>query len=366
MKSSIGILILVSAGAGILIGALSYVAPKEVTESDPVEKKEATSTAVVSGAIAESKVEDNLSTSTDQREDWPEPKKENDSELSDLQNQVPDDTVERKDEKHIDSEEKVQDEVGQAVVDTSRTFRVNFSGDDQLEESSGPDTSESVDWWLNSGAFLFWSGGVARTQFGPLEKDSKWQVRYQNGARDIPSETDGGFYPQNIFRLLTQEKWKDIEQTVYFKIEKDNLSEDSHRSASNGLLLFHRYQDSDNLYYLGLRVDGAVVVKKKYQGSYETLAYQPLFAGEYDRNDNPNLLPKDTWLGVRGVVQNMLDGSVSIEVLIDQEKTGNWQSILTIVDDGSLHGPPLYDATRAGIRTDFMDVRFHDYMISEI
>lgn len=348
MKSSIGILILVSAGAGILIGALSYVAPKEVTESDPVEKKEATSTAVVSGAIAESKVEDNLSTSTDQREDWPEPKKENDSELSDLQNQVPAETED------------------QAKATMARSFRANFSGNDQLEESSGPDTSESVDWWLNSGAFLFWSGGVARTQFGPLEKDSKWQVRYQNGARDIPSETDGGFYPQNIFRLLTQEKWKDIEQTVYFKIEKDNLSEDSHRSASNGLLLFHRYQDSDNLYYLGLRVDGAVVVKKKYQGSYETLAYQPLFAGEYDRNDNPNLLPKDTWLGVRGVVQNMLDGSVSIEVLIDQEKTGNWQSILTIVDDGSLHGPPLYDATRAGIRTDFMDVRFHDYMISEI
>ena len=39
------------------------------------------------------------------------------------------------------------------------------------------------------------------------------------------------------------------------------------------MLLFNRYQDGQTLYYGGVRVDGAAVIKKKLAGVYTTLAY---------------------------------------------------------------------------------------------
>lgn len=246
-----------------------------------------------------------------------------------------------------------------------RSFSDSFSGATTLEEIHDPLTSQSADWWLNSGAYLYREDGRARTVFGALPKGSSWQIRYANGARDIPSETDGGFYPQNIFRLLTRSKWQDAEQTLYYNIDTYNLSDDKHRSQSNALLLFHRYYDSDNLYYLGLRVDGAVVIKKKYQGNYTTLAYQQVLEGTYDRETRPNLIPLDTWIGVRGRVVNE-DSGVRLQVFLDVGRTGSWQKVLEIVDRGQFDGPPLLEPAWGGVRTDFMDVWFDDYQITEL
>jgi hypothetical protein len=55
-----------------------------------------------------------------------------------------------------------------------------------------------------------------------------------------------------------------------------------HRMASNGVLLFNHYLDGDNLYYVGIRVDGSAIVKKKKDGVYYTMESKRVFPGKYD------------------------------------------------------------------------------------
>jgi hypothetical protein len=40
-------------------------------------------------------------------------------------------------------------------------------------------------------------------------------------------------------------------------------------------------------------------------------------------------------------------------------------AVLETVDDGRIGGPPIRDAGFVGIRTDFMDVEFHNYSATE-
>ncbi len=202
-------------------------------------------------------------------------------------------------------------------------FFENFSKNFILEETGKIEKSENADWWVNSGAFLYSEDGIGRTIFGPLEKGSKWQIRFSKGKNDIPNETDGGYYPQNIFRLVTKSKWENFSQEVYYRIKKYNLSKDKHRKESNGLLLFNRYQNGFNLYYTGIRVDGKVIIKKKYKTKYYTLAEKKIFYGEYDRGKNPNLLAVNKWVGVRSEVETIDNNQVEIKVFVDKENNKN-------------------------------------------
>ncbi|HEX7586535.1 MAG TPA: hypothetical protein VF390_02800, partial [Patescibacteria group bacterium] len=138
-----------------------------------------------------------------------------------------------------------------------------------LEESSSMKKSKSPDWWLNSGGIMLSNSQEFSTNFGPLPKDSSWRKLY---FKTNPKDTDDGYYPQNLFRLVTNDKWENFSQSVYFNINKLNLSESKNRNESNGVLLFNRYLDGNNLYYIGLRVDGEAVIKKKIAGKYYTLA----------------------------------------------------------------------------------------------
>lgn len=247
-------------------------------------------------------------------------------------------------------------------------LKEDFSREYILEETGKMSSSTNPDWWVNSGAFLYSENGVGRTIFGKLKKDSKWQKRFAKGKNDIPSETDGGYYPQNIFRLVTKGKWKNFEQEVYYNIRKYNLSEDEHRSASNALLLFNRYQDGFNLYYTGLRVDGTVVVKKKYQKKYYTIGQKKVLEGIYDRKNNPNLIPENKWIGVRSRVETLEGDKVEIKVFVNFDRVANnWQEVLSVVDDGEKYGgAAILESGYAGIRTDFMDVEFDDYLIDSL
>ena len=102
------------------------------------------------------------------------------------------------------------------------------------------------------------------------------------------------------------------------------MSESSKRGKSNGLFLFNRYQDADNLYYAGIRVDGAAVIKKKIGGKYFTMAYEGLFDGEYNRESRPNLLPKNVWVGLMSEVKTINDTQVEIKLFIYMENNGSW------------------------------------------
>ncbi len=249
----------------------------------------------------------------------------------------------------------------------NKEFTDSFSNDYILEETGTMEKSKNKFWWVNSGAFMYVENGVARTLIGKLDKDSKWQKKFANSNEERVSETDGGYRPQNIFRLVTRTKWKNFNQEVYFKIEKYNLSNDKHRSESNGFLLFNRYQDGNNLYYVGLRVDGYAIIKKKINGKYITLKKVKVLEGEYDRIKNPNLIPLNKWIGIKSEVKYDKEGRVIITFLIDLDKTGEWNQVMQVTDDGSsFGGGAILDKGYAGIRTDFMDVKFDNYKIVEI
>lgn len=238
-----------------------------------------------------------------------------------------------------------------------------FSPDRTIEETRKMDLSADRAWWVNSGGELVTEGGVARTISGDLPAESFWRTVY---GKNNPEDTDSGKHPQNIFRLVAKNEWKNLRQESYFRVTADNLSASPHRNDSNGLLLFNRYKDGDNLYYTGVRVDGFAVIKKKIKGKYFTLAYNQVFPGAYDHENNPNLIPHDAWVGVRSEVNDLPDGQVSIRVFMDQGRTGDWQLVAEAVDDGkSYGGAAITDAGHAGIRTDFMDVEFTGYRIEE-
>lgn len=244
------------------------------------------------------------------------------------------------------------------------SFSEHFSEKFTLEEAGEMDESTSPYWWVNSGAYLFSEGGEGRTLFGELGSEDAWQKKYE--AYDA-SETDEGTHPQNIFRLLTRSKWGDSSQEAYYNIHRYILSDDEHRGESNALLLFSRYQDGSNLYYAGVRVDGTAVIKKKKKDTYYTMAQKEVLPGSFDKKTNPNLIPTNTWIGVRSVVRNNADGTVSIEVYIDRNFSGVWEFAVGAIDDGkSFGGEAFRNDGYAGIRTDFMDVSFDNYSITKI
>lgn len=239
-------------------------------------------------------------------------------------------------------------------------FCDDFSDAKILEEASTMNESIDADWWLNSGAYFVQKDGIGRTLCGSLGDGDKWRKKY---AEAKPKSTQDGYQPHNIFRLITRSQWKNMSEEVYFRITDVHKTDVDQRGQSNGVLLFGRYKDQDNLYYAGLRVDGQAVIKKKESGIYETLAITPVYEGVYDKEKNVSLLPQDRWIGLRMVIRD--DGeAVFVQLFVDKNKNGGWEQILDVVDPGE--DRPIIHNGHAGIRTDFMDVEFDDYKIEEL
>jgi hypothetical protein len=214
-----------------------------------------------------------------------------------------------------------------------------------LEEAGREQDSQNRCWWLNSGAYLYWANGQARTIEGRLPTNDPWQKRYEKSSS---LDTQGGYEPQNIFRLVRRGVWQNLDQQVYFQIQRFSTSTSPNRNESNGLLLFNHYQDANNLYYAGLRVDGTAVIKKKQQGLYTTLAQTPVLKN----------LPLNHWLGIRTVIKQTNE-AVQLDLFLDLDGNGQWRPVIGVEDKDR----PIFKGA-AGIRTDFMDVNFKDYRIS--
>ena len=227
------------------------------------------------------------------------------------------------------------------------------------------DESRSQYWWLSSGGSLILQNGQGMTLHGEQEEGSALQEHYATYNNE---HSDGGLHPQNIFRLVTRSMWKNFSQEIYVKMDEINMSDSSDRDGSDGVLLFNRYQDQDTLYYTGIRVDGSAVIKKKYEGTYTTLAIESLFqtgSSSYDRDTNPNFIPGKTWMGIRSVVTSLENGNVQIQLYVDQNASGNWQLIAQAIDDGTKGGPVISSAGYGGVRMDYMDATMDNYYIYE-
>lgn len=243
-------------------------------------------------------------------------------------------------------------------------FYYNFKVDGILSETGKMNDSSSPYWWLNSGGLFYLKDGLGKTIQGDLPAVNKWRLAY---SLSNSVDTDNGYHPQNIFRLVTRSKWQNFRQEIYFNIAKINLSQSGERNAWSGVLLFNRYQDDDNLYYAGVRVDGRAIIKKKINGRYYTMAEKAFYNGVYNRDTNQNLIPIQKWIGLRSEIKTNVDNSVSIKLFIDKDKAGVWILAAEATDDGKSYGGAaiLIDGY-AGIRTDFMDVEFDDYRAAKL
>lgn len=237
-------------------------------------------------------------------------------------------------------------------------FDYTFNTPGILEEAGRMDESSSPYWWLNSGGVMTIAEGRGSTNTGNLPGFSKWRILYNLTSA---VDTDKGYRPQNIFRLVSRSVWENFREEVYFRIIRLNTSDSPNRNQSNGILLFLRYVDGDNLYYAGLRVDGTAVIKRKKGGMYRTLAQTEVFPGSYDRLLEPSLLPENRWIGVRSEIQNLPDGSVRIDLYGDLKGDGQWVKILQALDQTEDGG--ILERGFTGIRTDFMDVEFRDFSV---
>jgi hypothetical protein len=248
---------------------------------------------------------------------------------------------------------------------SASVFYETFGKKCSLSESESMQKSSSADWWLNSGGQMACRKGVGWTVQKSLSSGSKWRKLYKKTNSE---DTDDGKHPQNIFRLITKSEWQNFSQEASFRIKKFNLSDSPNRNESNGLLLMSRYQDSNNLYYAGVRVDGYVVIKKKIKGEYYTLAYNRYYSRkEYSRQSKSrsHLLPKNKWIGLKTEIQNVGGGKVEIKLYIKQKK--NWVLAAEAQDEPGKNGEDVIsDEGYAGIRTDFMDVEFDKFRITDL
>ncbi len=220
--------------------------------------------------------------------------------------------------------------------------------------------AESVDpqWWLSSGAYVYRTDGVITTVQGELAQNDRFRLLY---AKSNPIDTDIGYHPQNLLRLVTLAQFKNFTQQVFFNIKNINSSNSPNRNQSNGVFLLHRYLNSDNLYYVGIRVDGNIVVKKKLDGVYYPLKSLAVYQGQYHRDTLPNLLPVNRWIGIKSVITDNTTGNVDIKVYLRDDLFGSgWIQVLE-VEDAGIDGKRILNEGHAGIRTDFMDVSFEHY-----
>ena len=215
-----------------------------------------------------------------------------------------------------------------------------------MEDSASPDL------WLNSGGRFLFAGGFGHPIEGDLPSDDRWRHTY---GRSNPTDTDGGMRPQNIFRLITRGTFDDFHQQLTFTILAIDKSASPNRNESNGVLLLEHYLDGDNLYYAGVRVDGAAVVKRKLHGTYRTLGLVPIDPGSYNRDSNPNLIPENRRITIATETHSNADQTVDIELSVDGAP------VLQVHDSG-VGGPAIAGPGFAGIRTDFMDVEFESYL----
>lgn len=256
----------------------------------------------------------------------------------------------------VDNQTVLRTSLGTAIGPFTDSFSTSYT----LEETGAATESTSSQWWLNSGGYFYSDGvGNGMTVQGSLQTNDPWRVLY---ARDNPVDTDNGYHPQNIFRLVTQGQWQNPIQQAYFTITAQNLSASSERDAWSGILLFNRYQDGNTLYYTGLRVDGTAIIKSKKNGTYTTLAQVPVYSGVYNRTTNPTLLPQNSPIGLRSMVSTNPDNTVSIKLYVDKNNSGTWTLAASAIDAVN----PILNTGHAGIRTDFMDVKIANYSIDEI
>lgn len=240
------------------------------------------------------------------------------------------------------------------------SWKYTFNIPGVLEEAASEAKSSSTYFWLSSGGALHIADDVGRTLQGALNEKNVWRMRY---GKSNALDTDGGRYPQNIFRLISRSSAGNVQVSVSFKINTINTTNTPNRGAWSGIFLMSRFRDSENVYYSGIRQDGRAVIKKKTGGTYYTLAEVPVFENPmpYDADTNPNLIPGKTWMRIRNRTVNE-EGGVRVEFFLDGADGKGWTKVLSVLDYG-IGGPAHTGSGKTGIRSDFFDLELDTFSV---
>jgi hypothetical protein len=249
-----------------------------------------------------------------------------------------------------------------AATATTVSFPWNytFSSPGTLNQTATEPTSGSAYWWVSGGGQLIVNNGLGKTLQGDIPSSNPWNSVY---AKSMAVTSDNGIHPQNIFSILLRTPSLDTDQSVSVQINKDNLANPENRDPWNGIHLISRWQDGNNYYFAGIRNDGHVIIKKKVNGLFYTLAEKTFFGGIYNATTNPSLLPKNTWINLRKVTSTDASGNTRIQLYIDQNQSGTWTLALDTTDTG-VQGVKITTQGLSGIRSDFIDMSMDNFKFS--
>lgn len=202
-----------------------------------------------------------------------------------------------------------------------------------------PGSRQSPDWEMTSGS-LFARDGVG------------WSGVSDSAAPDALSRlaTDSA-----VFRLVSRRGFEDISVRLEMRVLRFVVTPRTPARAWDGVHLWLRYRDPNELYYVSIaRRDGTTVIGKKLPvgtrgGRYVVLAAierKPVRTG--------------AWQRVEATVQTNRDGSVSLRVTI------NGTLVARSVDQGGTGTPVVSAPGRVGLRADNAEFEFRQLEVRSL
>jgi hypothetical protein len=238
------------------------------------------------------------------------------------------------------------------------SFSYTFNTPGTLYEAASAGESTSPYLWLKRGAELIIGSNVGQTLTGALAANDPWHKTY---ASLFPTPSDSGAHPQNMFALFSKATMGNGAASIYLKRNADNLANATNRSPYVGESILARYQSDQTYYLASIRADGYAVIKRKANGTYTTLAQAKVFSGTYDPVTNYDLIPKNTWIGLKFDVEDVA-GATKLVLSTDVGQTGSWKQVASYTDTS---GSRITAAGPVGVQSDYADASLDSFTISD-
>jgi hypothetical protein len=240
-----------------------------------------------------------------------------------------------------------------------------------LEETGSIDEGNDEESWVNSGAAFIVERLrdkgqdmlVGRTLLRQVKDNGlrlKWRKEYKTSN---PKDTLGGTLPETVFRLFYKKKLKDYSFEVYFYIEEYYAIDAPERKGVNGVVICLRATEKSDGYYTYVCADGGLRIKMRQNdgADYTTFVEEHgVFPGTYSQKPGAGtsqcLLPQKQWVGLKGEVLTLDDGTVRLRLFLDRKADGSWEQIAETIDKGASFPAEGYTL----LRSDFMGVRFRN------
>ena len=170
--------------------------------------------------------------------------------------------------------------------------------------------------------------------------DGSWHLKPGTTRMDVFTKSSGLLSDKQRSNLVTYDyptlaqtgywykptDWKNVEETGYFKV--------SSTSSGDGISLVSRSVRHSTAshegcggssYHNNIRFDGTFQYKKEmWHVNYDILSPT--------KNSIGSIMNK--WVGFKGVVYNLPDGTVKLESYVDKDNNNHWQKVQELVDSG--------------------------------